>query len=102
MPAADFLKVAERIKEQYNPNDVMIAITGGEPLVRKDMEEVGLKLNKMGFPWGMVSNGILLNQERLESLINAGMGSLTISLDGLEDNHNWLRGRGYEKNLKSH
>lgn len=101
MPAADFLKVAERISKACNPNEVMIAITGGEPLVRKDMEEVGLKLNQMGFPWGMVSNGLLVTKERLDSLIAAGMGSLTISLDGLQDNHNWLRGRGFEKTFSA-
>jgi radical SAM protein with 4Fe4S-binding SPASM domain len=41
--------------------------------------------------WGLVSNGYLYDSERHISLLNAGLGALTISLDGLEDTHNWLR-----------
>ncbi|MFH2142694.1 MAG: TIGR04133 family radical SAM/SPASM protein [Bacteroidota bacterium] len=99
MPAEDFLKVTARIKEQYNPNKVMIVITGGEPLVRKDLEYVGLELYKQGYPWGFVTNGLALSEERFRKLMNSGLRSITISLDGLEDSHNWLRGRkdGFKK-----
>ena len=41
--------------------------------------------------WSLVSNGLLYDKERQNSLLNAGMGALTLSLDGLEDSHNWLR-----------
>lgn len=86
-----FLKAVRRIKEQYDPNKLMIIITGGEPLVRKDLEEIGLELYKEGFPWGIVSNGMGISKNRLKKLLNAGMRTTTISLDGLEESHNWLR-----------
>lgn len=92
MPADDFLAVAKSLTTQYKPNKVMVVITGGEPLVRKDLAYVGTELNKMGFPWGMVSNGYALSEERFQELLNAGLKSITISLDGLEESHNWLRG----------
>lgn len=92
MPAIDFINVAKEVATQYNPNKVMIVITGGEPLVRSDLAVVGLELNKLGFPWGMVTNGLLLTQSKLDELLNAGLHSITISLDGLEESHNWLRG----------
>jgi len=38
-----------------------------------------------------VTNGYLYNRERHISLLNAGLGAITISLDGLEETHNWLR-----------
>ncbi|MDE5555791.1 MAG: SPASM domain-containing protein, partial [Muribaculaceae bacterium] len=44
-----------------------------------------------GYPWGFVSNGLALTAERFESLRKAGLHALTISLDGLEDDHNWMR-----------
>ena len=91
MPAADFLKVTGQIKTQYNSNKVMIVITGGEPLVRNDIEFCGTELTKQGYPWGIVTNGVLLTRQRLNSLINAGLSSITVSLDGLESSHNWLR-----------
>lgn len=92
MPLNDFLVVLDQIKTKHNPNQILIVLTGGEPLMRKDIEQCGIEIYKRGFPWGMVSNGMLLNQQKLEKLIRAGLRSLTISLDGLEASHNWLRG----------
>jgi len=92
MPIDDFLKAIDSVSSHVNPNKTMIVFTGGEPLIRKDLEVCGINLYKRGFPWGLVSNGYLLTDSRLNSLLNAGLRSITISLDGLEDSHNWLRG----------
>lgn len=92
MPAQDFLKVVDSILPHVDPHIVNIVITGGEPLVRKDLEYVGRELYRREFPWGIVTNGMLLTKERLESLRRAGLHNITVSLDGLEENHNWMRG----------
>ncbi len=91
MPAEDFLKVVDSIMPHVNPNHVNIVITGGEPLLRKDLEYVGRQLYDRGFPWGFVSNGLALTPERFQSLRRAGLHAMTISLDGLEEDHNWMR-----------
>jgi radical SAM enzyme (rSAM/lipoprotein system) len=93
MPASDFLKVTEEIKTQYHPKDIMVVITGGEPLMRQDLEFCGTELTRQGYSWGMVTNGVLLTQLRLNSLLNAGLRSITVSLDGLEESHNWIRNK---------
>ena len=93
MPASDFLQITEKIKTQYNPNDIMIVITGGEPLMRKDIEFCGTELTKQGYSWGIVTNGLMLSKKRINSLINAGLRSITVSLDGLETSHNWIRNK---------
>jgi len=92
MPVEDFIRAIDDIKEIVNPNKTMIVFTGGEPLLRKDLEVCGKQLYERGFPWGIVSNGLQLSGNRLESLLNAGMRAITISLDGLDSSHNWLRG----------
>jgi radical SAM enzyme (rSAM/lipoprotein system) len=92
MAIADFLRVLDKVSKEYNPHNVMIAITGGEPLVRKDLEDCGQKIYERGFPWGIVSNGYFLTSERLVALCKSGLRSITISLDGLQSSHNWLRG----------
>lgn len=58
MPLPHFLKVLDNIAMSANPSKIVIAITGGEPLMRSDLADAGLKINKRGFPWGMVTNGI--------------------------------------------
>lgn len=91
MPVADFLKVIDQITPHVNPNRTMIIFTGGEALLRKDIEICGIELYKNGFPWGIVSNGMALTPQRLQSLLKAGLHSITISLDGFDEAHNWLR-----------
>jgi radical SAM enzyme (rSAM/lipoprotein system) len=91
MPAEDFLHALDQLGDSINPNRTMIVLTGGETLMRNDLEHVGLSLYKRGFPWGFVTNGMLLNKQRLDALLRAGLRSVTVSLDGLEESHNWLR-----------
>ena len=91
MPFADFLHAIQPLKTAYPKNSILVVIMGGEPLVRKDLAECGRQLRENGFRWGMVTNGYAYNEAMHAKLISAGMGSITVSLDGLEENHNWLR-----------
>ena len=92
MPFKDFAKVLDEVAEEKEPSKIMIVTTGGEPLLRKDIVECGREITKRGYIWGMVSNGMLLNKEKLDELIEAGLKSIAISLDGFEDDHDWMRG----------
>ena len=91
IPFDDFLQAILPIKKIYKPGSITVAITGGEPLLRKDLTNCGMKLLQHGFNWGIVTNGYEYTQEVHKNLIEAGMGSLSISLDGLKSTHNWLR-----------
>lgn len=103
MPVADFLKAIDKITPHVNPNKVMVAITGGEALMRKDLEVAGRELYKRGYPWGIVTNGMLLDERRFESLLNAGLHSITVSLDSFEQHHNFIRRneQSYTKALRA-
>lgn len=92
MPFADFEKVLLRIKEEWDPSQILIIISGGEPLMREDLPECAARIRDLGFPWGMVSNGRLMSNEMVDKLLRAGLRTATISLDGLEEDHNWMRG----------
>ena len=91
MPREDFLRVLDSIARKTDPHQVFVTITGGEPLLREDLEQCGRAIFERGFPWGLVTNGLALTPERFEALHKAGMHSITVSMDGLEDNHNWMR-----------
>src|SRR5574344_190895 len=86
-----FLKALDEIKQKVDPHTVMVCITGGEPLLRNDLELIGKEITSRGFPWGIVTNGLLLTPERFNSLLHAGLRSVSISIDGPEEAHNWLR-----------
>ena len=91
MPVADFVKVLDDIKSSGTADKLTICITGGEPLLRNDLEDAGREIIQRGFHWGIVTNGLLLTENRFRSLINAGMDSMSFSIDGFEPEHNRLR-----------
>ena len=93
MPAEDFLRVIdEEVTPHVNPHEVMVILSGGEPLMRGDIEDVGRALYRREYPWGMVTNGMLFTEERFRKLYAAGLRSVAVSLDGNEEDHNWMRG----------
>ena len=92
MPAEEFFKVLDKeITPNVNPNKVLVILSGGEVLVRKDLEQIGINLYRRGYPWGMVTNGLALTRQRLDSLVRAGLHSITVSLDGFEEHHLHIR-----------
>ena len=93
MPLADFLKVLdEEVTPHVDPSEVLVIFSGGEVLVRSDLEEAGREVARRGYPWGMVTNGMALTEARFRGLMDAGLRSIAVSLDGFEDDHNRLRG----------
>lgn len=92
MPAKDFFRVLDQeITPNVNPNKVLVILSGGEVLVRKDLEQIGINLYRRGYPWGMVTNGLGLSRQRLDSLIRSGLHTITVSLDGFEEQHYHIR-----------
>ena len=92
MPKEDFFKVLDGIASHTDPHKVFVIVSGGEPTMRPDLEECGKGIYSRGFPWGMVTNAYGLTPERYSRLLRSGLHSMTISLDGLQENHDWLRG----------
>ena len=92
MPLKDFLRVLDQVAERTDPHKVFVILTGGEPLVREDLEVCGRAIYDRGFPWGLVTNGLYLTRDRLNRLRATGLHTATVSLDGQEAEHNWMRG----------
>lgn len=47
--------------------------------------------HSMGFSCGITSNATLITKEVAHKLIPSGVGSVTVSIDGLEETHDWFR-----------
>ena len=92
IPAAAFRRVVDRIAGSYPKNQLMFCITGGEPLLNPDWFDVCSHIAERGFSWGMTTNGTLIDAECVEKLSRAGMKTVAVSLDGLRESHEALRG----------
>lgn len=91
-------KALQSISRDFQVSKITLAITGGEPLIRKDVFKVIKYATELGFNCGMVTNGTLVTKEVAKRLKEAGIKSITVSLDGQEKEHEYLRGKGnYEK-----
>ncbi|MDR1147530.1 MAG: TIGR04133 family radical SAM/SPASM protein [Spirochaetaceae bacterium] len=103
MPFNDFLQAILPITRIYKSSDITVVITGGEPLLRHDLVLCGRTLREYGFHWGIVTNGYGYTFDIHSKLLAAGMGTITLSLDGLENNHNWLRAnkKSFENAVKA-
>ena len=76
-----------------DPFRVMIAITGGEPMLHPAIYEIGHAIAERGFRWGMTSNATTIDNLAAGRLKDAGMRTIAVSLDGQEQTHDSLRGR---------
>lgn len=92
MPYDDFVTALDALEQHIPPQKLRITFSGGEPLLRTDLIECGKDLTLRGYSWGMVTNGLLLTQRKIAELADAGLKSISISLDGLESYHNHFRG----------
>lgn len=70
---------------------VRLIITGGEPTLRKDLEEIVKHATKQGAKVNLISNGSLLTKERVEALAAAGVETFQFPVLGGEPSiHNEL------------
>ena len=92
MPLADFLRALDTIPAEHRPRDFVVVLTGGEPLLRPDVAEAGREIRRRGFGWSMVTNGWCYDEAMHGKLMASGLGAVTVSLDGLEASHDWMRG----------
>jgi cyclic pyranopterin phosphate synthase len=61
-----------------------LRITGGEPLVRRDLERLIAQLAGLDVDLTLTTNGSLLPQ-KAQALADAGLSRITVSLDSLDD-----------------
>ena len=61
----------------------VITISGGEPLLHPDLDQIIRRIRQNGAVAGMITNGYLLVPDRIERLNRAGLEWLQISIDNV-------------------
>lgn len=69
----------------------IICLTGGEPLMHPDIFTIARRVKDMGFHWGMTTNATLIGPREAARIREAGMSTVSVSLDGMEAAHDALR-----------
>ena len=91
LSAKDFKKVLDSVAENFGTKAIMLNITGGEPLMRKDLFEITRYADSLGFKWGLVTNGMLITDDVINKMKETHMSTITISLDGMKKTHEEFR-----------
>ncbi len=82
--------------EDYGPvikrfRPVVVSVSGGEPLVRKNYPEILKGIRPYCHYLGVITNGALLNETSAKNLFDAGVDHISISLDYLGTKHDEMR-----------
>lgn len=85
-----WMEVVDQVAEDF-PQKPLLCITGGEPLLYPELCQVMGYAAAKGFRWGMTTNGTLITPKKARELALAGMRTVSVSIDGLEEYHDWFR-----------
>ncbi len=102
MPLSDMRKVVSEVSdmiaawsENYGVTfSRSMNVTGGEPFLRKDLFSILGEIKQRGFACYLLTNGTLVTSERARTLARLGIDGIQVSIEGTEDVHNAIRGRG--------
>lgn len=83
---------------------VSTGFEGGEPLLRNDLPQIVEKAHQLRFKSiNIMTNGLLLTRKKAESLIQKGLTGIGVSIDGIGETHDLVRGikGAYEKSMRA-
>jgi MoaA/NifB/PqqE/SkfB family radical SAM enzyme len=73
----------ERIDDLHRLGTTIVTISGGEPLLHPELDDLIRYIRKQGIITGMITNGYLLTAERIKRLNKAGLDHMQISIDNV-------------------
>lgn len=91
MSTADALRLVNKVISETSPTEIMLS--GGEPLLRKDVFEIIRAVKRRGVRVGLVTNGTLVTADVADRCISEGVDVFQVSLlSDQRDLHNSLAG----------
>jgi MoaA/NifB/PqqE/SkfB family radical SAM enzyme len=73
----------ERIDHLHRLGTTIVTISGGEPLLHPELDDLIRYIRGKGIIAGMITNGYLLTAERIHRLNRAGLDHMQISIDNV-------------------
>ena len=91
LPIESVKMVLQQVANEFSTEGIMICLSGGEPMLHPNLFEIITLSKKLGFSCGITTNGTLIDLSAANKLVDSGVDSITFSLDGLADMHDWFR-----------
>lgn len=88
LSTAEVFRVMDDLKAFRVP---ALILSGGEPLLRKDIFEIAERAKALGFYVALSTNGTLIDMPLAMRIRDTGFGYVGISLDGLQQTHDRFR-----------
>ena len=89
-----FREMVDLINQMAEMGCPTLSMGGGEPLMREDLFGIIEYANRKKVPISMVSNSLLMNEDIIDELNKVDLEIINISIDGLKDSHEKIRGEG--------
>ncbi|ACK68892.1 Radical SAM domain protein [Gloeothece citriformis PCC 7424] len=70
-----------------------VTLIGGEAFLRPDWLEIAKAISQAGMLCGMTTGGYGITLDTAQKMKEAGIKMVSVSMDGLETTHNYLRGK---------
>jgi hypothetical protein len=80
VPLEEMFRRIDRLAEL---GTTAVHLSGGEPLLHPDLDDIIQRVRQRGMLAGLLTNGYLLTRERIERLNGAGLDQLQISIDNV-------------------
>ena len=80
------------LSEAREMGAVQLGFSGGEPLLRKDLEALVAHASELGFYTNLITSGIGLNEKRIKALKEAGLDHIQLSFQAANADANDLIG----------
>ncbi len=90
-----------RIDEFHENGVETLLLTGGEPLLNQNVYDMIKQARHYGIDVALLTNGTLIDRGRAELLADAAPSTVQISIDGMKDYHESIRGEGAFGKLES-
>src|SRR6188472_1653079 len=75
--------VRERIDKLADLKTSIVTLSGGEPILHPDLDDIIRRMRERGVIAGMITNGYLLTADRIKRLNDAGLDHMQISIDNV-------------------
>jgi radical SAM protein with 4Fe4S-binding SPASM domain len=99
MPYNEACDIIDQLSEAKN---FILIFFGGEALLRDDIFDLMRYATEKNINVALASNGILINAKVAKKLKDIGVGYVQVSIDGLKDVHEQIRGKGtFEKAISA-